>query len=211
MKIKVISDTHNDHSILKSIDLESDILIHCGDFGTKGNFTEAQNFLYWFVKQPAKYKILVPGNHDKKIKTHSELQSLSQDLGIHLLMNREISIKGLKIYGAHYVPYVTAKIGYTDSSEVRKEKWKDIPKNLDILITHGPPFGILDINKHGQHIGCDELLLKVKEQKPKYHVFGHLHEMGGLETQVFNTIFLNCANKDENYLMSRIKPMEIDL
>lgn len=55
-KIKIISDTHNEqHQITNT---ERDILIHCGDFGTKGNYTEAENFLYWFVKQPSKYKIL---------------------------------------------------------------------------------------------------------------------------------------------------------
>ena len=55
-----------------------------------------------------------------------------------------------------------------------------IPLDTDVLITHGPPFGILDRCYDDQRVGCEELLKAVKRVKPKLHVFGHIHENYGL-------------------------------
>jgi len=206
--IKLISDTHNDAHELNSKELDSDILIHCGDFGTKGNFTEAVNFLHWFVKQPSKYKILVPGNHDSKIKSHVELLKLAYDLGIHILMDDYIEIYGLKIYGCCKV-FKSENKNQLDQIK-RKKAWKNIPKNLDLLITHMPPKYILDMNQEGQNCGCTQLTEKIKEVKPKYHAFGHIHEDGGKTLKKYDTIFMNCAVKNRLYITVR-GPMEIKL
>lgn len=208
MIIKCISDTHNNHLELDQSSLESDILIHCGDFGTKGTYSEAASFLYWFVKQPAKYKILVPGNHDKKIKEHQELLKLVHDLGISMLMNDSLTINNLNIYGGHFVCGVRNGI-YTVEEDVRRSAWKNIPKDLDILVTHMPPYGILDTNEEGEHIGCDMLLEKVNEVKPKYHLFGHVHEHSYETFNNEDTEFINCAVKNRMYITIQNKPYEI--
>jgi Icc-related predicted phosphoesterase len=77
--------------------------------------------------------------------------------------------------------------------------WVQIPYGLDVLITHGPPFGILDqIEPGGAYLGCEELLKVVKEKKPKLHIFGHIH--GGAGTfDNGTTRFVNAAFLNERY------------
>ena len=62
--------------------------------------------------------------------------------------------------------------------------WDKIPENVDILITHGPPQGYGDRILLGKHVGCPELMKRVAEVKPRYHFFGHIHEV--------STLFLQC-------------------
>jgi len=210
MIIKVISDTHNDHHELDQDSLEADVLIHCGDFGTKGNYTEAYRFLHWFVKKPAKYKLLVPGNHDKRFKSHSELLKLAWDLGIKVLMNEGIDINGYKFWGGHFVPWFRQGVCQT-TLETRKSAWEKMPDNTAVLITHVPPRGILDTNLKGEHCGCDQLLAKVNEVRPAYHVFGHIHEHAGKVKELGGVKFMNCCNKDRTYLTTRLNPTTFEL
>lgn len=57
------------------------------------------------------------------------------------------------------------------------EKWNKIPTDTDILLTHTPPLGHGDLVCSGVRAGCVELLSTVQQKvKPKYHVFGHIHE-----------------------------------
>lgn len=210
MIIKVISDTHNDHHELDQSSLECDILIHCGDFGTKGNFSEAERFLRWFVKRPAKYKLLVPGNHDKRFKSHNELLSRAYEYGIKVLMNEGVDINGYKFWGGHFVPWF--KDGKCEVDlETRKSAWKDMPEDVSVLITHVPPRGILDTNVRGEHCGCDQLLAKVNEVRPTYHVFGHIHEHAGEFRELGGVTFLNCCNKNRFYTTTRLQPTCFEL
>lgn len=71
-------------------------------------------------------------------------------------------------------------------------KWALIPSDVDVLITHGPPDGILDRNRTGSCCGCRELLYRVLEVKPRLHVFGHIHEAAG-QTEIDGTRFVNAA------------------
>jgi len=210
MLVKVISDTHNHHQELDQSSLEADVLIHCGDFGTKGNYTEAENFLLWFVKQPAKYKILVPGNHDKRIKSHPDLHTLAYDLGINLLMSGSIDINGYLFHCESFVP--TFRNGQCqETPEYRREQWRDIPKETAVLITHAPPRTIFDTNVSGVHLGCEELLCKINEIEPPYHVFGHIHEHAGKQITLGKTTFMNCCNKNELYITTRLEPISFEL
>ena len=200
MEIKIISDTHNHHHELSN--LECDILIHAGDACTKGNYSEGLAFLYWFVKQPAKYKVLVCGNHDSKLKTHEELIKLARDMGIHVLKDHALEINGIKLYGVCRTFWSEDREDIVSVQE-RKQAWENIPKDLDILITHMPPKFILDMNQEGVHCGCSQLTEKVKEVTPTYHVFGHIHECGGKQVQAYGTTFINVAVKNRQYITVR--------
>ena len=82
-----------------------------------------------------------------------------------------------------------------------KTMWDLIPDSTDILVTHGPPHGILDSVVHGAtvtHVGCEELTLAVQRIKPKVHVFGHVHEGYGMQ-EINGTIFVNASHVDERY------------
>ncbi|MCG2781459.1 MAG: hypothetical protein L6264_10980 [Weeksellaceae bacterium] len=78
--------------------------------------------------------------------------------------------------------------------------WNKIPDDIDILVTHSPPYGILDEVDPGVHVGCEELLEKVNLIQPKYHLYGHIHENYGIKhTEV--TTFINGSLLDEHYKM----------
>lgn len=47
---------------------------------------------------------------------------------------------------------------------------------VDIMLTHGPPLGILDQVVHGERVGCEHLLKACTRARPRLHVFGHIHE-----------------------------------
>ena len=49
------------------------------------------------------------------------------------------------------------------------------------MLTHGPPYGILDETYHGDAVGCEYLLKAVKRCRPRLHCFGHIHEGWGAE------------------------------
>lgn len=204
MLIKAISDTHNQHEFLK--DLECDILIHCGDACVKGNYTEGLNFLMWYVKQPAKYKILVPGNHDKKLMLHLDLIKLSKDLGIHVLNDDLFEINGIRFYGVSKTFKDQANPKDKSTPLDRLNAWKNIPVNVDYLITHMPPKYILDRNQQGNPIGCPFLTKKIREVTPSVHLFGHVHEHGNEVVNLSNTKFYNCANMNREYILERNTP-----
>jgi len=80
-----------------------------------------------------------------------------------------------------------------------------IPNNTDILVTHGPPLGILDQSyphKYTDHLGCEELLEAVSRVKPKINIFGHIHGGAGYwyndGTHFVNASVLNEAYKPNN-------------
>ena len=85
--------------------------------------------------------------------------------------------------------------------EELKERWDLIPNDIDILVTHGPPYGYLDTVRwdgHTKHVGCEELLDRVLKLKPKLHVFGHIHGAAG-EDSFEGTHFVNASSCDERY------------
>jgi len=93
--------------------------------------------------------------------------------------------------------------------EILSAIWAKIPKNLDILITHGPPFGILDRTTRGVNAGCPKLLEVVQIQTPRIHVFGHIHEGYGMREKD-GTVFVNASLCNANYDLVN-KPVTIDL
>ena len=119
---------------------------------------------------------------------------------IMYLEDSGVEIKGLKIYGSPHQPTF-----FDWAFNVRRGKlkqyWDRIPEGLDILITHGPPKGILDQSEPhlgSEHLGCDELMAAVERVKPKLHVFGHIHGGYGKVGYV-NTTFINASICDEQY------------
>jgi len=78
-----------------------------------------------------------------------------------------------------------------------------IPENIDVLITHGPPFGILDKTVRGEKVGCQDLLAAIKRIKPKFHIFGHIHEDYGTVTKD-ETTFVNASLLNERYYYTNV-------
>ena len=157
MKIVCISDTHDKHNQLELPD--GDMLIHAGDVSSQGKQIQVEAFLKWFSAQPHKHKIFIAGNHDFFFERMPEdyIQSLIPENVIYL-NDSGVTIEGLKIWGSPVQPwFYDWAFNRKRGKDIRKH-WDLIPTNTDILITHGPPFGILDATNSGEKVGCEDLL-----------------------------------------------------
>lgn len=208
IKIWHISDTHNKHSELKIPENNIDLVIHSGDCSNKRepilNEIEVRNFLTWFHRLTIKHKILVAGNHDTSIENGLVSKEEIQQHGVIYLEHNSIELLGLKIFGSPYTPSFGNGWAYNVRRDRLHEYWKDIPDNTDIIVTHGPPKGILDLAYHTvnekevlEYCGDLALLKRIKDINPKLHCFGHIHDnednfnSGTKTIPLINTIFSN--------------------
>lgn len=181
LKIQVVSDTHGKHGEIK-IEEGIDMIIHCGDstnyYDIIPNEIEFRSFLEWFLALDVKYKVLIAGNHDAwAIKKYNV--DFIKSKGIIYLEHEYVSIEGLKIFGSPYTPIFGNWHFMRDRSKINKY-WEFLEPNIDILITHGPPKGILDLSRNRENVleycGDKALLNHVLRVKPKYHCYGHIHD-----------------------------------
>jgi predicted phosphohydrolase len=213
-KICFISDTHNFHNKINIP--ECNILIHAGDFSAIGRHHEVENFLKWFNKQPAHYKIYIAGNHDISYQKEPDFKQRMLDIYPNLtyLENTGIWIDNIYIWGSPYSPeFNTWAFGY-NRNEANKI-WDLIPDYTTILVTHGPPKNILDwcfYNQppYPQDAGCEVLRNKIIRIKPKWAVFGHVHESRGINQNILSpTTCMNVSICTLRYEPAN-KPVVID-
>ncbi len=209
-RIVCLSDTHNCHAQINVPD--GDILIHAGDATIRGTIDEIIFFNDWFARLPHRRKIFVAGNHDWLFETNSRYARTLLDASIHYLQDSWVEIENLKIYGSPWQPrFFDWAFNLTRGAELA-EKWKMIPDDTDVLITHGPPFGILDEVPQRYSIentGCEELRKIVETIRPKLHIFGHIHCGYGTAEQ-FSARFVNASICDESYNPANA-PIIVDL
>jgi Icc-related predicted phosphoesterase len=193
MKLTFISDTHSHHD---NLSLESgDILIHCGDVTRNGSLEDAEHFAHFMAAQNFTHKIAITGNHDYCFENEKKEQAEQylSDHGIIYLNDSGVEIEGIKMWGSPIQPeFHNGAFGRERGDEI-KQHWQLIPDDTDVLITHGPAFGILDLCWHGGYVGCKDLLQTVQRIQPKIHACGHIHEAYGIEEQG-GTTFVNACS-----------------
>lgn len=195
MKLALISDTH---CRLSEIEVPlADVLIHAGDATARGTEAEVQQFAKEFSALPHPVKIFVPGNHDYLFE-EDPAAARAMFSGVHVLMDELIQIDGRSFYGSPWTPRFFDWAFNADRGEVIRKYWDMIPSKIDVLITHGPPYGILDKTKRGPLVGCEELLKSLDRIQPKVHVFGHIHEAYGM-LPLSKTVFVNACICDRSY------------
>jgi Icc-related predicted phosphoesterase len=198
MRIVCLSDTHLRHRSYLIKVPECDLLIHSGDALVAGDKEELHAFLDWFSELPAKHKVYVAGNHDvlfEKDPVHA--RALIPE-GVVYLQDSEVEIEGLRIWGSPWQPEFQNWAFNLPRGDALRTKWSQVPNDLDILVTHSPPYGILDINAFGDPVGCEELRAAINLRPPRLHVFGHVHGSYGLK-QVGPTLHVNASICDEAY------------
>lgn len=224
-RIVAISDTHNRHDQIKDFrdddthtPLGGDIIIHAGDALVRGDLVEFQKFIDWFCELDFIHRIYVAGNHDFIAENNTALvRQMCSERGVIYLQDEEIIIDGIKIYGSPNTPFFYDYAFNCARNEAEralynkpliKRYWDNIPEDTNILVTHGPPYGILDelhyVNgdPKGQFVGCVDLLDAVKRIKPDIHIFGHIHYHGGRQVCKDGTSFYNVSVCDETYYPS---------
>lgn len=207
LRILFTSDTHKMHPDLSKFKDLADVLVHSGDLTGRGGRHETEDELFWLGEQLNFFDevIFVPGNHDfffERFKTEGRL--LAEAEGIIFLNDSGIEIDGVKFWGSAITPEFCSWAFNRKRGEQIDKHWKIIPKDTDVLITHGPPYGVLDkVNNDmsaDRHQGCNELLFHVtKRVKPEVHAFGHIHEGYGQE-RIRGTHFVNSSFVNEYYI-----------
>jgi Icc-related predicted phosphoesterase len=203
MKIIAFSDIHgqqNEKLTHWFNGNSADLLIFAGDLQKNQTTDYGRDFINWFHGLPYPEKILVYGNHDSHYKEINNYLEINKKMfsEITVLNNSSVNIDGIEIFGSpHSVEY--GSWWFMMKDEDLAGLWKLIPNNTNILITHGPPYGILDNTCEGIAAGSKTLLERLKKLNDlKYHIFGHIHEGNGIKKVDYKT-FLNVSLLDERY------------
>jgi len=191
MKIVVISDTHGKHNQLELP--KGDLLIHAGDVSNRGLQEEVEDFLDWFQLQDFKYKIFIAGNHDFFFEKESEenIQAIIPH-NVTYLNDSGVEVEGIQIWGSPITPWFFNWAFNRHRGKAIDQHWQLIPENTDILITHGPPHGILDRTSRDILAGCERLKERIDFLQTKMSIFGHIHEARG-QFKNKHTHFVNAA------------------
>jgi len=201
MKICAISDTHKQHKYLKlpSAD-EVDTIIHAGDFSSlKSSFDD---FLTWYSELDFKNKILVAGNHDGYVyeEGYQKIYDICNKKGVIYLQDNSIEIDGIKFHGSPW----SNRFGswyFMELEEQLNRYWSMIPKDTDVLITHGPAYGEGDrVNNNcsfDRYVGSKTLKKTIEKlSNLKLHIYGHIHESYGLHPTKEGYISYNASSFD---------------
>lgn len=188
-RLVLLSDTHGHHEALRVP--EGDVLVHAGDFCTSGKERQARAFARWLARQPHPHKIVIAGNHDRCLEIDIGLGDQLFE-GATYLLDREATAAGLRFYGSPWQPEFLSWAFNLPRGEPLRAVWSKIPAGVDVLVTHGPPFGVLDRTYDGLWVGCEELRMAVDRVQPRLHVFGHIHEGAGTHTEG-RTLFANAS------------------
>jgi len=203
MRLVVFSDTHTHHR--KLVLPDGDVLIGCGDYSYQGEREVLLDFINWMEDQKHPHKIVVMGNHDRTADpkhiayTPNLYEGLMKDKKIHYLFNSGVQIDGINFWGSPYIPNLPMW-AFHDGG---KNKFEDVPPDVNVMITHGPPHRIRDysMNFWGEksHYGSVHLLNCVKNLKQlKAHCFGHCHLPSGCE-EIDGVKYINASICNEKY------------
>ena len=213
MRITFVSDTHTRHKLVTKDLRGGDLIIHAGDISSVGYPHEIEEFFKWFSNLNYKYKIFIAGNHDWGFQNnYAKINPIIQKYSgsVIYLQDQMVEIEKIKIYGAPWQPFFCDwAFNLPRNGSELEYVWNKIPENIDILITHGPPYGFLDkVIGEYEHLGCELLMKRIEIVKPKIHVFGHIHSGYGYVTNG-RTHFINASVLNERYYYTQ-NPLRIN-
>ena len=196
IRVVCISDTHNCLGAIRDKIPAGDILIHAGDFTSRGSPSEIKEFAAQLAKLPHKHKLVIAGNHEMSFDVDEKVRRMYFGATVedemrkykikdprellkpfHYLEDASVQLYGYNFYGSPWQPEYGGWAFNVERGRECMAKWNAIPADTDVLITHGPPVGHGDLAQECIRAGCVDLLNTVEQRvKPMYHVFGHIHE-----------------------------------
>lgn len=206
LRIVAISDTHFRHHQVAIPG--GDILIHAGDLTRTGDVVEFAEVMHYFSRLPHRI-VFIGGNHDWCLERHFSIAAKYIPAGFHYLEDTGCEIAGVKIWGSPVQPeFLGWAYNRKRGAEIDRH-WQKIPKDTDIVVSHGPCHGILDRVVSGEHVGCEMLRRRLEEIRPKLHICGHIHSAYGTD-QLGPTTMVNASVCTERYEAINA-PIVIDL
>lgn len=180
MRIVFISDTHDKHWHIENIP-KADILVHTGDITAGGDLLELESFNDWIGRLDFKHKIVIAGNHDFCFENNLEM-SKKILTNCTYLQDQWAKVGDIKFYGTPWQPrFNDWAFNLARNGDELKSKWDKIPDDTNILLTHCPPFAVLDrVRSTSIPAGCELLSKRIAEINIDVHAFGHVHEGYGV-------------------------------
>ena len=207
MNIAIISDTHGEHEKLGT--LSGEVLIHCGDMFNlfSPGDDDVERMDEWFGKQDFELILCTGGNHDCALEDRLTITSNPFKNAIYL-QDQSYVHRGVIFYGSPWIPELYGHAFYQDDDQLEKI-WSEIPADTDVLITHTPPAGILDVSSRGLELGCVHLARELKRISPTLHCFGHVHASAGVHVSD-GINFINASSVNSQFELIR-PPYEFTL
>lgn len=172
-----VADTHLFHGTLVVPD--GDVFIHAGDMCRRGDLAELAAAADWILRLPHRHKVIVAGNHDWAFANEPRA-AREMFFGVHYLEDSELTLDGVRFYGSPWQPEFCNWAFNLPRGALLAAVWAKIPRGIDVLITHGPPEGFGDRTTLTSRAGCADLRARVAEVEPRLHLFGHIHQDGGV-------------------------------
>lgn len=217
-RITAISDTHGKHKQLDGFLPGGDILIHAGDISSMGYNEEITDFCKWFDGiDNYTLKVFIAGNHDYGFQQRVDevMEIVNSYKTIDYLQDDWIGfqkddLKEIRIWGSPWQPeFHSWAFNLPRNGRELEMKWNEIPKNTDILITHGPAWGYVDmVVGEYQHLGCEKLIERISALNTPIHICGHIHSGYGQQTNG-DTTFINASVLNERYIFTQ-RPITFD-
>jgi Icc-related predicted phosphoesterase len=208
MRIVCIADSHRTMKMYNVIIPPADVLLYAGDDDWSFS-SHVKDFNKWLKTIPMKHKIVIAGNHDWYAQeANTKVEKYLTEA--KYLRSSGCEVMGIKFWGSPYTP-IFCDWAFNLYHEELKVEWGKIPEDTQVLITHGPPYGILDqVLPREESVGDRALLDKItKLPNLKLHVFGHIHCAYGIEKKGEVT-FINASLCNEAYAPVN-KPVEIEI
>lgn len=226
-----------------------DVAIHCGDLTDGSKLDEFRTAIQLLKLINASLKLVIAGNHDftmdfaafegkvaeatpvpdamlveKEYGALGEARQLFEDAKHEGMMFLDEGTHHLKldngalltVYASPYTPALGAW-GFQYHPERGHNFY--IEKGVDIVITHGPPKGIMDYTYGRERAGCPDLFAAVARARPRVHCFGHIHEGWGARLVTWRDNYgehpthFTAIDTDRSALIEKLaglKPSEFD-
>ncbi len=200
LRIAAVSDTHGRQAWTVP---PCDVFVHAGDITGRGSLQEAAVFatkLRERMDSPdgPQHAIIVPGNHDECFELFTEPTLALFGPRVHVLLNDSLTLDGICFFGSPWTPPFM-QWHFMANEQRLAALYEAMPSTVDVLVTHGPPYGVLDPGWQAAHVGSTALASAVSGRTVQHHVFGHLHAAGGRMVQQGHTTFYNVAACNDAY------------
>lgn len=216
MRLVCISDTHGFHREMLHPIPDGDVLVIAGDICKYGTLGEIRDFNQWLQGFTHPHKVVIAGNHDWPFQRTPGIARLEITNAIYLEDEAAV-IEGVVFYGSPWTPWFHSWAFNQSRGPDSERKWASIPEDVEVLITHGPPKGILDKVDfvaagvgNREYVGCGDLKRRLKDlSKLRVHIFGHIHGSYGTRKSG-GKVFINASTCTEEYRPNN-PPLIIDI